>query len=94
MTAFKGKSVHDYLKALADEYLRTHILQLNMAGWRQAVTFSNYFTGNFTTNIHPEKPAVLIYDGLSSYVDIALADKVRKKNTIIFKLPPQTSHVL
>jgi hypothetical protein len=24
MTAFKGKSVHDYSKALADEYLRTY----------------------------------------------------------------------
>jgi len=37
--------------------------------------------------------AVLIYDGLSSYVDVALVDKIRKKNTVIFKLPPHTSHV-
>ena len=71
-----------------------HKLQLNMAWWRQSVTFSNYFTGNCTINIHPEMPAVLIYDGLISYVDVALVDKVRKKNTVIFKLPPHTSHVL
>ena len=71
-----------------------HMLQLNMAGWRQAVTFSNYFTGNFTINIHSEMPDVLIYYGLSSYVGVALVDKLRKKNTIIFKLPPHTSHVL
>jgi len=70
------------------------MLRLNMAGWRQAVTFSNNFTGNFTINIHPEMPAVLIYDGVMSYVDVALVDKVRKKNTVIFKLPPHTSHVL
>jgi hypothetical protein len=49
-----------------------------MAGWRQAVTFSNHLTGNFTINIHPEKPAVLIYYGLIFYVDVALVDKERK----------------
>jgi hypothetical protein len=65
-----------------------------MAGWRQAVTFSNHLTGNFKINIHPEMPAVLIYDGLISYIDAALVDRVRKKNTVIFKLPPHISHVL
>jgi hypothetical protein len=65
-----------------------------MAGWRQAENLSNYFTGDFTINFHPDMPATLIYDGLSSYVGVALVDKVGEINTVIFKLPPHTSHVL
>ena len=38
-------------------------------------------------------PAVLTYDGLSFYVDEALVDKAREKNTVIFKLSPHTTHV-
>jgi hypothetical protein len=71
-----------------------HMMQLSMARRRQAETLSNYFTGNFTINFCPEMPAMLIYDGLSSYVDVPLVDKVGEINTVIFKLPPHTSHVL
>jgi hypothetical protein len=35
MTAFKGKSVHDYSKALADQYLRTPNAATKY-GWMEA----------------------------------------------------------
>jgi hypothetical protein len=35
MTAFKDKNVHDYSKALADEYLRTTYAG-NKYGWMEA----------------------------------------------------------
>ncbi|KAF2901109.1 hypothetical protein ILUMI_05077 [Ignelater luminosus] len=37
-------------------------------GWMEAETFSNFFTNSFTKNIHPERPAVLVYDGHVSHL--------------------------
>jgi hypothetical protein len=93
MTAFKGKNVSDYWMAPAVENLRI-IYAATKYGWMEAETFSNYITGNCIINIHPEMPAVLIYVGLSYYIDVALVDNAREKNTVIFKSPTHTSHVL
>jgi uncharacterized protein (DUF3084 family) len=39
-------------------------------------------------------PAMLIYGGLISYVDVPLVDKVGEIHTVIFKLPSHTTHVV
>ncbi|CAH1260502.1 unnamed protein product [Diabrotica balteata] len=57
-------------------------------------TFSNYIEHTFLPNIPKERPVVLIYDGHSSHTSIVLIETALRKDIIILKLPPHTSHLL
>jgi hypothetical protein len=91
---FKGDNVLDSCMAPAgNEYPQiTHAGTKN--GCMETETFNKYFTRNFIQNTHPERPAMLICDGHSSYINTRVVDKARKENIVILRLPPHTSHVI
>jgi hypothetical protein len=94
LIVFKGKNVLDsWMAPPGKEYLQI-IYAVTKNGWMETETFRNYFTRNFIQNIHPERPAALIYDGHSSHIDMELVEKARKENIVLLKLPPHMGHVL
>jgi hypothetical protein len=47
----------------------------------EAETFSDYFTRSFIRNIHPDRTAVLIYDGNTSHIGVGLTEE-KQENKI------------
>nr|XP_047135366.1 MFS-type transporter clz9-like [Hydra vulgaris] len=60
---------------------------------KQGVAF-RWFSESLLTNIGPERPQILILDGLSSHNFIELIDSAIKNNIVIAELPAHTSHWL
>ncbi|XP_029348308.1 jerky protein-like [Acyrthosiphon pisum] len=92
---FKGKNIWD--KWIGSESLFPGtIYAATNNGWMEKEVFVNYFHKSFikTTNPSPQNPILLIYDGLSSHINIQLVEIARANNVTILLLPPHSSHLL
>lgn len=64
-------------------------------GWIESQAFFEYIDKSFIPMIgDTTQPTLLIYDGHSTHVQIAVIEKALQHNITILKLPPHTSHIL
>ena len=67
------------------------------SGWSNSRVFQKYLKEHFLKNIpRPtrEEPALLIYDGHKSHVNLQLIQWALDNNIVLFLIPAHTSHIL
>ncbi|CAH4033332.1 unnamed protein product [Pieris brassicae] len=90
---FKGKHVwSNWISNLA--YPGT-LYTATSNGWIKSRAFFEYIDKSFIPMIgDTTQPTLLIYDGHSTHVQIAVIEKALQHNITNIKLPPHTSHIL
>ena len=64
------------------------------SGWVDSELFLSWMNKVFLGFAVPQRPVMLLVDGHKSHLTLELIDLARKKNVILFCLPPHTTHVL
>lgn len=90
---FRAKNLWDQWIPRNDEYPNTGYVA-SPKGWMTAEIFENWFEMRFLSEIGPDRPVLLIFDGHTSHVSPKLVECAIKNNISIIKLPPHTSHIL
>lgn len=72
--------------------------RMSDSGWSNTGIFETYVTEHLARHTHisegKEQPATLIlYDGHKSHISLTLTEWAKKRNVILFVLPPHTSHI-
>ena len=66
------------------------------SGWMDSDRFKAYIPvfDNFLVKQKIKKPVVVTIDGHGSHIDLEVAHEARKRNIILVKLPPNSTHLL
>lgn len=91
---FKGKNVWDSWLSVDQHSFPGTAYAASPNGWMEANIFLKYFEKTLLPALGPIRPALVIYDGHSTHVNISLIELARANDVTILKLPPHTSHLL
>uniref|UniRef100_A0A2H1WZ62 SFRICE_041149 n=1 Tax=Spodoptera frugiperda TaxID=7108 RepID=A0A2H1WZ62_SPOFR len=90
---FKGK--HVWSGWTSDEAYPGTLYTATSNGWIESEAFAEFMAKSFIPMVkHETEPALLIYDGHSTHVQLAVIEMAKQNNITIIKLPPHTSHLL
>lgn len=90
---FKGK--HVWSSWTSEEAYPGTLYSATSNGWIESNAFEEYLTKSFIPMVKTgEEPTLLIYDGHSTHVQLAVVEKAKQNNITIIKLPPHSSHLL
>lgn len=94
MNIYKGKYVYQQWLAEARDYEFEITYAASKRGWIETDIFNNYMEKIIVPNLSEQRPVLMIYDGHSTHVNLAVISLAVENNTTILKLPAHTSHLL
>ena len=72
--------------------------KMSESGWSNTAIFTHYITSFFASHVgitdnKDQATTLILYDGHKSHVNLTLTNWAKRHNTVLFVLPPHTSHL-
>ena len=72
--------------------------EMSESGWSNSKIFNNYLTTHLIRHTgnredKEQTPTLILYDGHKYHINLTLTEWAKKRNIILFVLPPHTSHI-
>ena len=66
------------------------------SGWSNSIIFQDYLSKHFAKHVplREDEYTLVMYDGATSHINVALVEWAREHKVILFVLPAHTSHLL
>lgn len=94
LVIFKGSNVwSSWIPNESEANCKDMVFAASPNGWMTCEIFKNYFLNTLIPQV-TQRPALIIYDGHVSHINIELINIARENNIHILKLPAHTSHLL
>lgn len=94
LIVYKGKNIWDAWVPDEEHSFPGMAFAASKKGWMESDIFLNYFQKTLLPALGQERPILIIYDGHSTHITIALIELAMENNITILKLPPHISHLL